>query len=140
MRFRRTTSSIRSMIDLTPLIDTVFNLLLFFMLSSTYVVLPGMSVRLPPADKTEPQRQKAGLVVTLTKDERIFFAFREVTLEELSGMLKKAITLNPGLERMLIIDADAHVTHGKVVEVMDAARRAEIGKIAIATRPPNKGL
>ncbi len=122
-----------SRFDLTPLVDVVFLLLIFFMLSTTFIVAPGIKVKLPTSSSTEISREKKEVRVVMAKDDKIFVEQKLVTIDELGKYLKKAARENR--EGMVIIQADERVLHGKVVEVMDVAKTSGFNKLAIATRP-----
>ena len=125
-----------SRFDLTPLVDVVFLLLIFFMLSTTFIVAPGIKVKLPKSSSTEVSREKKEVRVVMSQDDKIYVEQKLVSHEELSKYLKKEARENP--EGMVIIQADERVTHGKVVEVMDIAKTSGFNKLAIATRPKER--
>jgi len=122
-----------SRFDLTPLVDVVFLLLIFFMLSTTFIVAPGIKVKLPTSSSTEISREKKEFRVVITKDDKIFVEQKLVSIEELGKYLTKGA--RESREGMVIIQADERVRHGKVVEVMDVAKTSGFNKLAIATRP-----
>ncbi len=132
MRFRRRARLLGGLTNTTPLVDVVFNLLLFFMLSSSFIVHSGIKIKLPEASIKETERE-AKLNVTITRDNRIFLNERRVNLKTLPQTMKGFITT--GKEEILFIKADANVRHGLVVEVMDIAKRAGVERLAIATEP-----
>jgi biopolymer transport protein ExbD len=121
---------IKTGLDMTPLIDTVFLLLIFFLLTSSFLVQPGIKVKLPATESSESQLSK-DLILTITKDNDIYLNERKVSLKNLSRNLKLA--LKKSKERLLIVKADKRVLHGKVVEIMDIAKGAGIDKLAIGT-------
>ena len=137
MNFRRREGREEARIDLTPLVDTVFLLLIFFMLSTTFVVSPGIKVDLPKASKERVFREKRELRITITKDNRIYLDGRRVKMEELERALKERGKKAP--RTLVIIRADAKAFHGNVVQVMDMAKSAGLNRLAIATRPKRKG-
>ncbi|MFH1784096.1 MAG: biopolymer transporter ExbD [bacterium] len=129
MRFkRRSHPSISS--DATPMADIVFLLLIFFMISSSFIIQPGIKINLPEAATSEAQLEKQ-LLVTVSKDSKVFINKEEVSLKDLERELK-AVFLNMQ-DKVLIIKADRRVTHGTVVEVMDKAKLAGAQRLAIAT-------
>lgn len=125
-----------SRFDLTPLVDVVFLLLIFFMLSTTFIVAPGIKVKLPKSSSTEVSREKKEVRVVMSQDDKIYVEQKLVSLEELGKYLTKAARENP--EGMVIIQADERVLHGKVVAVMDVAKISGFNKLAIATRPKER--
>ncbi len=122
-----------SQLDMTPLVDVVFNLLIFFMLSTTFVTTPGIKINLPEASSKELKVQEKEVRVALTKKGKIYLNRKLVTLDDVRKILKQKARINPKM--LVIIQADADVTHGKVVQIMDIAKSSGLNKLAIATRP-----
>jgi biopolymer transport protein ExbD len=120
---------VKATFDITPLVDCVLLLLIFFMLTSSFVFQPGIKVDLPKAATTEPNIKKE-LVVLITKEGNLFFREQRITLKAFKALLKKEIAANK--KAFLIISADKEALHGRVVEVMDTAKLAGIERIAIA--------
>jgi biopolymer transport protein ExbD len=114
----------------------VFLLLIFFMLSTTFIVTPGIKVNLPKSS-AEPVKQE--IQVVITEDGRVFVegvAVGEAELRQrLGGVARR--NAETETETLVIIKADAKSLHGKVVEVMDIAKTAGLG-LAIATYPKEK--
>ena len=118
--------------NLLPLIDVVLLLLIFFMISSTFVVQPGIQVNLPKSTIAE-RREPEDVTLILTREKALYLNDRRVTVPELWGRLVDMYRRRPDL--MLVIKADRQVPHGSVVEVMDIAKQAGVRRLAIATRP-----
>lgn len=118
--------------DYTPLVDVIFQLIIFITLSSTFVMQPGIKVNLPQAVTSEAQLEK-DIVVSITKEGKIFLMEKRVTLREFPYQLRKVIENIK--KEVLIIKADKIVPHGLVVEIMDLAKTVGITKLAIATQP-----
>lgn len=117
-------------IDVTPFADIVFLLLIFFMLSSTFISHPGINIKLPKAQAQEIKAEKQ-LIVTITKKEEIYVNKRKLKKENLEKEL--GVLLAHMSDKIVILRADASVKHGLVVEVLDYARAAGAQKLAIAT-------
>lgn len=118
-------------INITSLIDVMFLLLIFFMVSSTFIEQPGMKLELPES-KSATIEQIKELVLEITADQRMLLNQDPVTLEDLEGKIK---ALFPNLaEKSLVLKADRSVPHGTVVKVMDIAKLSGIEKLIIATR------
>ena len=113
-------------------IDVVLLLLIFFMISSTFVVQPGIQVNLPKSTIAE-RREPEDVTLILTREKALYLNDRRVTVPELWGRLVDMYRRRPDL--MLVIKADRQVPHGSVVEVMDIAKQAGVRRLAIATRP-----
>ena len=105
-------------------------LLIFFLLTSQFVIQTGVKVKLP-ASKTNEQAGRANLIVTITSDSGIYLGTETVSLEELSARIYQAKTATP--ETDLIIRADRVVGIELVIKVIDAARGAGIEKFVIET-------
>lgn len=136
MRFQKETKKNSSFLDITPIVDTVFNLLIFFALSLNFISTPGIRVQLPKSSAQEITREKKDLRVVLTAKDELFLNERPVDLTSLGDQFKKAARSNG--ETQILIQADQRVAHGKVVEVMDLARGAGLHRLAIVTQPKAK--
>ncbi|ADD67875.1 Biopolymer transport protein ExbD/TolR [Denitrovibrio acetiphilus DSM 12809] len=116
-------------VNLTPLIDVVFLLLIFFMVSTTFIYSNSIDVNLPAA-KGDETSVSENIRVVLTQSGVINIdgkAYPENAVEKHLAQMKKS---KP--ESTVIIEADKNVTHGRVVFVMDASRKAGFDKFAIA--------
>ncbi|MCB0260919.1 MAG: biopolymer transporter ExbD, partial [Calditrichaeota bacterium] len=80
----------RIILNITPLIDVLFILIIFFVVSSTFLEQPGIKLELPKASSSESQRVEKA-VLYITKDAKLFFGEQEVTLESLPGIVKSAM-------------------------------------------------
>jgi biopolymer transport protein ExbD len=126
-RSRRTTISL---IDPTPMTDMVFQVLLFFIISSSFVVEPGIKVNLPKSQTSEIQVQQK-LVITIDKSQQIFVDNKPVPIEQLEDRIKLLLPFYQ--DKIVVIRADKEVPHGLVVKVMDISKTAGAQKLAIAT-------
>lgn len=117
---------------MTGMIDIIFLLLLFFVLSSTFIVQPGIKINLPKTVSTEQPTRK-DLVLIIARDLRIFLNNDQVSFESLWGRLIE--NLKYQRQGTLVIRADRDVPHGFVVRIMDVAKQAGATRIAIATSP-----
>ena len=131
MKFTRSRTT-SSTIELTPLIDIMFQLLLFFILSTTFKNAPSFEVSLPEASTDQINQRDNSLTVSLTKDERIVVEDRVIASEQLLKLLVEQVTVNPSL--LLVIEADEDVPHGKVVEVMDDAQKAGVELLQVGAK------
>ena len=119
-------------INITSLIDCIFMLLLFFMITSTFLEQPGIKLELPAARTTtnsEPQEY----VLTIDKKGELFLNRQTVTLAELEAEIRKILPKMK--DGALVLKADQEITHGLVVRVMDMARRGGVKKLIIGTKP-----
>jgi len=114
-----------------PMIDIVFFLLVFFMISMLSMVeQKGVPVSLPQAVATENQINK-NVVLTITKEKKLYFNKEEIPLQTLGARLEAEMKQNRGLT--VVINADREAKHGWVVKVMDQVKNLGISKLAIAT-------
>jgi len=133
MRLPRRTRK-KARIEIIPMIDTMFFLLVFFMIATlTMTVQRGLQVNLPHA-ATAKDNIKQVVTLTLTKDGKLYFDKDEVgsVSQVQSRLVSKE---NRASEISIIINADRAVEHGRVIEVMDAVRKVCTAKIAVAVRP-----
>lgn len=119
-------------LSITPLIDVVLLLLIFFMISTTFVVQPGIPIQLPEAASAAGQLQKEW-VVAVTAQGEVYLNEVRVTLRTLARQLQAAV--GRGEVEVLVVKADKAALHGRVVEVMDAAKLAGVKRLAIASTP-----
>jgi biopolymer transport protein ExbD len=119
-------------LNLTPLIDVVLVLIVFFLMTTTFVLSPGIKVELPPGG-TAQHAQDSDAVVLIAPDGTMFYQEERVDLKALRMALGQAHQQRPGLR--VVIKADKSVQHGQVVEVMDVAKIVGIERLAIGTAP-----
>ena len=128
---RRTVKKTR--IEIIPMIDTIFFLLVFFMISTLSMShYSGVPVNLPKA-ATGQQPASESAAVTITADGKIYIDKQEVSRDNIRTVLKQRLTANP--ELLVLINADERVEHRRVVDVMDIARQAGVAKMVIAVKP-----
>ena len=133
MRFKPEKSRTSPRIELAPFVDVIFLLIIFFMLTSTFIVAPGLKIKLPKAVTKEIKREKRELDIAITREGIIYYEGRRVSLDELKRELRKFS--RKGLNPLIVIKADEKTYHGTVVEVMDTAKQAGLSRFAIATTP-----
>ena len=132
MRFKRHIKIEQGKLDLTPLIDVVFLLLIFFMLSSSFIFQPGIKVKLPESKVSETKKEKSYEVI-LTQENLVFFNGERISIEGLKRKMKIISKHSP--DAVLIIRADENARHKHVVQIMSIIKMNGIKKLAIATRP-----
>ncbi|MBD3380300.1 MAG: biopolymer transporter ExbD [Candidatus Omnitrophica bacterium] len=108
-------------LNIAPLIDVIFLLLIFFMLSSHFVVDPGIKITLPDSVTALP-RQEKDIIVFITEDDVLYLDGEEVGMDNLSTELK--IKIEDSQKKTVVIKADEKVDLGLAVKVMDLAREA----------------
>ncbi|MBF0187156.1 MAG: biopolymer transporter ExbD [Magnetococcales bacterium] len=131
MRFRkRTRQSVT--LDITPLIDVVFLLVLFFMVTTTFTTVGGLRLDLPEAETNENEETPEEIRVTIDREGRFHLEETRLNEEALRNALIAAVKKRK--DRVLIIQADKNASHGRVVRVMDLAKTVGLNRLAIATK------
>ncbi len=122
-------------INLTPLIDVVFLLLIFFMVSTTFTRESEITVDLPESTVSQTEREDEQLEIVIDAQGRYFVNQKPVInkkLETLIGALRKEMEATGATA--LVINADAQTPHQFVITAMDAARHLGIEKLSLATK------
>jgi biopolymer transport protein ExbD len=117
-------------LNIAPLVDMVFLLLIFFLLTSSFILNEGIKISLPEAKSSQMQDRKE-ITVSITKDGEIFLNGKEVNLDGLFQRLTVMIKKDPG--KAVIIKADKKIILEKAVRVLDAVKLAGATKIVVAT-------
>ncbi|HEY4644031.1 MAG TPA: biopolymer transporter ExbD [Bacteroidota bacterium] len=118
--------------SVSSLTDVVFLLLIFFLLSSSFVFQPGIKVQLPKAETGEQQSDRS-LVVTLTEQGAIFLDTERVDVPQLGPRL--AVLLSQSSDKVVVIKADRTVSLQQTVQVIDIAKAVGATRFMIATIP-----
>lgn len=126
---RRQSQQEEAQIDLTSMLDIVFIMLIFFIVTSSFVRESGVEVNRPTASNVVNQKD-AGIFVAITSANDIFIDKRQVDVERVQATLEHLLLEQP--EASLVIQADEHAYNGTVVQVMDAAKGAGVKSIALA--------
>ncbi|MBO7163584.1 MAG: biopolymer transporter ExbD [Spirochaetaceae bacterium] len=130
---RRSVSRNMVFLDLIPMIDIVFQLILFFLVSTTFALLPGITVQLPESSTAEGGETR-GLIITLSADGGIWFNDKAVTLEELHQELLAFDTESVPREQYPVqLEADALVTNGTIVQLFDLLRKNGFSAVNLRT-------
>lgn len=132
MRFTTTQRRQQAEINVTSLVDIIFNLLLFFMLTTSFSQSAGLEVRLPSASATDAQVRPRDLVIALTRDGHTVVEGQSLTPAQLKERVQALKERDAG--STVIVQADKEVSHGRVVEVLDAVKQVGLKSVAIATQ------
>jgi biopolymer transport protein ExbD len=123
----------KARIEIIPMIDVIFFLLVFFMISTlSMTIYRGLPVNLPTAASSQRDLRET-LNLTLTQEGEMFLNKERITLQDLRPWVKAGLEKEP--ELMVILNADGEVHHRTVVTVMDELRLDGIAHLAIAVKP-----
>ena len=118
-------------IDVTPMIDVVFQLLLFFMVTTSFISNPGIDVDLPRSSADALITENKDLNIWMTEEGAVYADEQPVTAESLRKLFIRRAKEDTSVT--VVIKADQGVSHGRVVGIMDLARTAGLTNLAIAT-------
>ena len=116
-------------LDMTPLIDVIFQLLLFFMLSTTFRNTPSFEVQLPEVSSDQMIQEDHTWTVMVSKDGKLSAQGMDFDQSQLFERLQEQLKSNPQLS--LIIEADEELSHGIVVDMMDIAQEVGVASVQI---------
>jgi biopolymer transport protein ExbD len=119
-----------ALLNMTPIIDIVFLLLIFFLLSTNFMTQEGINVNLPLAESTALQTQEE-ITVYITHEGLAFLKNEQVSDAQLYTRLKSLIGDDP--EKLVTVKADRQIVLNRVVKVMDIIKSAGAGRLCIAT-------
>ena len=120
-----------TIINITSLIDVLFLLLIFMMVSSTFIEDPGIKLDLPET-QSAPSIKKSEYILSVKSDGSLFLNEKSLSLDELEENLKS--TLVEMKDESLILKGDTNIPYGKVVKIMDIVKKSGVKKLIIATR------
>jgi len=130
----RTENKVLTQFNYASLTDVVLQLLIFFLLSSAFVMQSGIRIRLPRTVITEALDRR-NIVLTVTKGGEFYVNNERVDLKQITAKIQPLIAKDR--EQPVVINADRDVTIQRTVEVIDAAKAAGAAKFLIATQPEN---
>jgi biopolymer transport protein ExbD len=132
-QFRQRKTRPKPDINITPLVDVVLQLVIFFVVTTTFIsVETGARVNLPSANFSKIEEAKT-ITITITENNLLYVDGGLTDWNELPKVLVASLRKDP--QAAVVIEADKKVLHGNVVKVMDIARRAGAERMAIATQP-----
>lgn len=117
-------------VDITPLVDTVFILLIFFALSLNFTKTSSLNIQLPEISANRLPDPSDKIKIRITRDEKIYFNGKSV--DSMNILKQKLAECRMLRGTAMMIEADVQVSHGMVVQVMDAGQSAGINRISIA--------
>ena len=133
MKVKLQTGKIQSNIDMTPMIDIVFQLILFFLVSTTFAILPGIKLNLP-SSKTAEGIGVEGITITADESGALFFNDKEVSIKTLGDeLIAYDIGDSKKEEFPVSLEADSEVTNGTIVKIFDVIRQSGFSVINLRT-------
>lgn len=124
---------LHSNIDMTPMLDIVFQLILFFLVSTTFAMLPGIKLQLPQSHTSESTAMQ-GITITAQADGNLFFNDKKVDMISLGKELILYDTKDtPKNEFPISLEADSEVTNGTIVKIFDVIRENGYSVINLRT-------
>ncbi|MDO6994529.1 biopolymer transporter ExbD [Brachyspira innocens] len=130
MKFRRR-FDIKSGIDLTPMIDIVFNLLIFFMVGTTIIETPQIEISLPKSTSAVGAEKNETIIISISRDGKQYINGYEV--ENLDNNLKELASTEGELEKPVEIRSDEDVRTQVLISVIDSVKNAGFTRLSIAT-------
>jgi biopolymer transport protein ExbD len=122
-------------INITPMLDVVFIMLIFFIVTASFVKESGIDVN-KPEGQTAVAKEKANILIAIDADGAIWIDRRQVDPRAVRANIERLHAENP--QGTIVIQADENARTGVLVQVMDAARQAGVYDVAIAVNPPGQ--
>jgi biopolymer transport protein ExbD len=121
-------------INMTPMLDIVFIMLIFFIVTAAFVKEAGIQITKPEAVMSI-QKPRTSIIIGISDDNEIWINHKKVDLKSVRPVLERLIAENP--RGTVIIQADEEAKAGLALDVLDAARAAKAADVAISTRKPS---
>tara|TARA_B110000014_G_C20079562_1_gene563926 strand:+ start:570 stop:968 length:399 start_codon:yes stop_codon:yes gene_type:complete len=132
MNFNKRINTEETLMDLTPIVDVVFNLLIFFALSLNFSqITSSINIKLPKAKSSEILTEKQ-LVISIEKGNKIYINDKKLFIDQIPNYLNDI-----SKDKVVVIKADEGIDHGFVVQVMDLIKRSGFNKLGIAVKKQN---
>jgi biopolymer transport protein ExbD len=131
VRFKRRLRP-RAIVDLVPMIDVVFQLILFFLVSTTFAILPGITLKLPESSTAEPTAMTRLAVAVVSRDE-VYLNDERMNLDALQARLSKISVAERAEIKSVTLEADRAVSYGLTIEVLDVLRKSGFRGINLHT-------
>jgi biopolymer transport protein ExbD len=118
-----------SEVNLTPMLDVVFIMLIFFIVTASFVKEAGIDITRPPAATAE-RKERGNILVAITANDQIWIDRRQVDVRSIRANIERLHAENP--QGSVVIQADTDSKNGLLVRVMDAARLAGVKSVSLA--------
>lgn len=119
-------------ISLTPMLDIVFIMLIFFIVTTSFVKEPGIDPMRPQADTAE-LKQRGNILIALSMADSVWMNKQSVKMTDVEQMVESAVAENP--ESSVVIIADERASTGVLIDIMDSVRRAGVVNLSVAATP-----
>lgn len=134
MKFRHR-FTIKKGIDLTPMMDIVFNLLIFFMIGATIMQTPQIEISLPKSTSAVGKEKNETIIITISKEGSIYV--NEEAVNDIDGYLNNLAKVEGELDKPVEIRSDEDVRTQVLISVIDSVKNAGFTRLAIATDTKN---
>ena len=121
-----------SEINLTPMLDVVFIMLIFFIVTANFIKEPGLEINRPDSDTADTQENAAILIAVGSNDE-VWMDGRRIDVRQVKANVVKMLADNP--KGSVVIQADEQAVADTIIKVMDGAREAGVNAISLASEP-----
>jgi biopolymer transport protein ExbD len=132
MRRRYYKQEDESTIDMTPMLDIVFIMLIFFIVTSSFIKESGVDVSSPGAATAE-RKERGNILVAITAEGEVWIDKRNVDIRAVRANIERLHAENP--EGSVVIQADEDSRNGLLIQIIDQARLAGVSNVAIAAKP-----
>ena len=119
-------------INLTPMLDVVFIMLIFFIVTASFIKEAGIDIRRPVADQVAP-KPKANILVAVSAQNEIWIDRKQVDVRGIKAVLERLLAENP--EGSVVIQADKDAYTESVIAIAEAARQVKIQRVSISGKP-----
>jgi len=137
MQFKRRLTT-RTNVDLIPLVDVVFQLVIFFMVSTTFILTPGISLILPGSTTSEPVAMSK-LIVTVISRDQVYINKERYTLNGLDKRLASLTKEEREKIKTVVIEGDERVSYNLMIDVLDVLRSNGFRGVNLKTREEKEG-
>jgi len=121
VRFKRRLEA-RALVDLVPMIDVVFQLILFFLVSTTFAIMPGITLKLPESSTAEPTAMTRLAIGVVSRDE-VYLNEKKLGMDELDAALARLSPAERSEIKSVTLEADTSIPYGLTIEVLDLLRK-----------------
>ena len=119
-------------ISITPMLDIVFILLIFFIVTTSFVKEPGIDPERPEAETAET-RERGNILIAISAADSIWMNKRQIEMTDVRQLMEAAVAESP--ESNVVIVADEHASTGAVIDLMDRVRLSGISQVALSAEP-----